>query len=215
MKTVKVWDIFVRVFHWSLAVAVFSQPATAEEIQSVHVTVGYFIIALLIFRVVYGFVGTEHARFKDFVYPVYKIRDYLKGLFRGRPDHYIGHNPAGGAMVIALLIVLALTTLSGLLTYGAEGKGPLALGPVNLVDNALADDDDHGDAGDHKGYEPDKRAEKGVSEGRSHFWKEIHESVVGFLIFLICVHVAGVVVSSYVHKENLILAMITGYKKVG
>ena len=199
MKIIRVWDLFVRVFHWSLLVLITTQLATAEDFQSVHVTAGHFIIALLILRIIWGFIGSEHARFKDFIYPPADIIDYLKGLFNGRAKRYIGHNPAGGAMACFLLFILVLTTLTGLLTYGAEGKGPLAFGPVEIVTVASASEDHHDFDGEGEG---------------SHFWKEIHESLVGILIFLASVHVCGVIASSYVHKENLVLGMVTGNKKI-
>lgn len=102
-------------------------------------------------------------------------------------------------MACLLLFILVLTTLTGLLTYGAEGKGPLAFGPHELVTVASASEDHH----EHVG----------AGEG-SHFWKEIHESLVGILIFLASIHVCGVIASSYVHKENLVLGMVTGNKKI-
>jgi cytochrome b len=212
MPTIKVWDIFVRFFHWSLVIAIIVQLATAEDAKRVHAVVGYFIVAVLALRIIWGFIGSKHARFKDFIYPPAEITGYLKGLFRGRPKHYIGHNPAGGAMVVLLLLVLGLTTLTGLLTYGAKGKGPLALKTDGLVGISWADDDSGNgddDRNSHLGEENDSSREKA-----SHFWKEIHETLVGILLFLAGLHVCGVIASSYVHKENLILAMITGRKKV-
>lgn len=218
MNTIKVWDIFVRAFHWLLVVAIITQIITAEDAKSVHVVVGYFIVALLVLRIIWGFIGSKHARFKDFVYPPADIFGYLKGLFRGRPKHYIGHNPAGGAMVCLLLIALVLTTLTGLLTYGAEGKGPLAMQPASFITSAAANDEHQGsdaDRNDLDGAEYDQKDQHGKGDPQSgHFWKEIHETLVGFLLFLAGIHVCGVIASSYVHKENLVLAMITGKKKV-
>ena len=214
MKTIKVWDIFVRIFHWSLLAAIIAQLITAESAKSVHVTVGYFIVALLILRIIWGFIGSKHARFKDFIYPPADVLGYLNGLLRRQPKHYLGHNPAGGAMVCLLLLVLVLTTFSGLLTYGAEGKGPFASRPAGFTSIAVASDDDHGDTEDHEAaeYAPHNHSGENHSEG-AHFWKEIHETLVGILLFLAGVHVCGVLASSYVHKENLIKAMVTGKKK--
>jgi cytochrome b len=140
MQRVKVWDLFVRMFHWSLVAGVITQLATAEDLKGVHATVGYIIAVLLISRIVWGFVGSTHARFSDFIYPPADILAYLKGLITGRPKHYVGHNPAGGAMVCALLLILSLTALAGLKTLGAEGKGPLAVHPAELMPRAWADD---------------------------------------------------------------------------
>ena len=219
MKTIKVWDLFVRVFHWSLVVAIILQLATAEDFKSAHAKIGYFIVALLILRIIWGIVGSRHARFTDFIYPPAEILSYLKSLIQGRPKHYIGHNPAGGAMVCALLFFLLLTTLTGLLVYGAEGKGPFALQPVNLVARASADDDQHRGADNHdyhgRGtYDRADHQNPGGAREKTHFWKDIHETIVGIIIFLASLHVCGVIVSSYVHRENLILAMITGKKNI-
>ena len=124
------------------------QSITVESFKKVHVNVGYFIIILLSARIIWGLVGSKHARFADFIYPPQEIFSYLKGLLKGNPKHYIGHNPAGGAMVFALLFFLLLTTMSGLKTLGAEGKGPLADLPISIVNEAHADgdrDNSHGD----------------------------------------------------------------------
>lgn len=217
MKTIKVWDLFVRVFHWSLVAAVITQLATAEEFKTLHARVGYGIIVLLILRIAWGFAGARHARFADFIYPPAEIFAYLKGLLQRRPRHYVGHNPAGGAMVCALLLCLSLTTLTGLLTYGAEGKGPLAFQNMNLATRAWADTDNH-DEEDRRGFHDQERGLQGPggmdgARGKAHFWKEIHETLVNIIIFLASLHICGVIASSYLHKENLILAMITGTKK--
>lgn len=219
MKRVKVWDPFVRVFHWSLVAGVISQLATAEDLKSVHAKVGYIIAALLVFRVLWGLVGSRHARFTDFIYPPADILNYLKGLIQRRPKHYVGHNPAGGAMVCMLLFVLALTCLAGLKTLGAEGKGPLVQHSDHVMprawadDHPLRDDDDAFHHDDSASSAADTHSRAG-NKARVHFWKEIHETLVGITLFLICLHICGVIASSYVHRENLILAMITGKKKV-
>ena len=208
MKTVKVWDPFVRLFHWSLVIAIIAQLITGEEFNNIHVKIGYFIVALLLARIIWGFVGTKHARFVDFIYPPKEIWAYLIGLFKKNPKHYRGHNPAGGAMVIILLIFLLFTTLAGLKTYGAMGKGPLAHISPHIVSNVYADEEHHLTY-DLKGYS--KHSE---TKGNRSFWKEIHESLVGIIITLVVLHILGVVVSSYLHKENLIWAMVSGQKQV-
>jgi cytochrome b len=218
MKSIRVWDPFVRVFHWALVAGVITQLATAEDLKSVHAKVGYIIAVLLVFRVLWGLVGSRHARFPDFIYPPAEILTYLKELIQRRPKHYVGHNPAGGAMVCMLLFVLALTCLTGLKTLGAEGKGPLARHPDHVMTRAWADD--HPFRGDDAHHHDDgpRNAEDTHShagnKARVHFWKEIHETLVGITLFLIGLHICGVIASSYVHRENLILAMITGKKKV-
>lgn len=218
MKSVKVWDLFVRLFHWLLVAGIISQLVTAEEFKSVHVSVGYIIITLLILRIIWGIVGSRHARFTDFIYPPADILTYLKRLIKGRPRHYIGHNPAGGAMVCALLVTMLLIGLTGLMTLGAEGKGPLARYSQYTTAYARADDhpfrgDDDDSRHDKKGaHENDLHSHAG-NKARAHFWKEAHEILVGISLFLIGLHICGVLASSYVHRENLILSMITGRKK--
>lgn len=203
MKTVKVWDPFVRIFHWTLVAAVISQLVTAEDVQWLHVRVGYALLILLGARIVWGLVGTRHARFRDFIYPPSEVFSYLRGLFKGRPRHYIGHNPAGGAMVCALIATLSLTCFAGLMTQRSMGHGLLAGPETIFTPLAYADEDNEDDDDEHNGNHP-----------AADVWKEIHEFMVGLVIFLGIVHICGVLASSWVHRENLIKAMITGRKQV-
>ncbi len=200
MKTIKVWDPFVRIFHWTLVAGVIEQLITAGSFNNIHVKMGYVLILLVLARVVWGFIGTRHARFVDFIYPPGEIKGYLKGLMARSPKNYVGHNPAGGAMVCLLLVVLLLTMTAGLKTLGAFGKGPLAHMPAGVVAPVYADGDEAHEDHDHR--------------GDAHFWKEIHEGLVNFLIFLVVIHICGVIVSSVLHKENLVLPMITGKKSI-
>lgn len=212
-RTVKVWDPLVRIFHWSLVVFFFAAYISAEEAEGLHVTAGYVVLALVAFRVVWGFIGPRHARFTDFVYGPGKILCYLKGLATGRPGHYLGHNPAGGAMIVVLLVFLLITTFAGLKTLAVEeGAGPFAYENGLVVSTAHADgffelgedDDDeheeHGRYGEH-------------GEGGEEFWEEVHEVFANTTLILALVHILGAVVSSVLHKENLILSMITGRKR--
>jgi cytochrome b len=209
MKTIKVWDPFVRIFHWSLFLSIIFQFVTAEESTDLHVKCGFFIILLLLLRIIWGFIGSKHARFTNFVYPPKDILAYLTGLFKRNPKYYMGHNPAGGAMVVTLLVVLLLTATTGLKTYGAEGKGPLAHQTAGIISNAYADEEDH----EESEYENDEHSNGSESAEGDEFWEEIHKFFADVLIFLAVLHITGVIVSSYMHKENLILAMITGKKK--
>ena len=104
---VKVWDPLVRVFHWALVAAFTVAFVTEDDLLAPHVLAGYTVLALALVRVVWGVVGTRYARFADFVYPPVAVKAYLKELLRLRPPpRYLGHNPAGGFMVPALLLVL-------------------------------------------------------------------------------------------------------------
>jgi len=202
-ESIKVWDILVRIFHWSLAFFFILAYITGEELETVHAWAGYIIIGLLVFRIIWGMIGSKHARFSNFIYSPANIVDYLKSLFTSKPKHYLGHNPAGGAMIVAMLIFLSLSSWSGLKAYEAEGKGPLASAEMNLVSLAQADDwyeEEHGH-GEHGGDHEDD------------FWEEIHEFFVNFTLLLVFLHLGGVFISSAIHRENLVKAMITGRKE--
>jgi cytochrome b len=121
--TVKVWDPFVRVFHWSLVTLFVVAYATGDEIEQVHVYAGYTIATLVALRVVWGFVGTRHARFADFVRPPREIVAYLRAVATLKAPRYRGHNPAGGLMILLLLLALAATCASGLAMTTDAGWG--------------------------------------------------------------------------------------------
>ncbi len=205
MKSVNVWDIFVRIFHWTLVGSIIGMYLTGDDYKNVHPIIGYFVICLVLLRIIWGFIGTKHARFNDFLYRPGKIYHYLKSLINGNPIHYEGHNPAGGLMVIVMLLSLLVSTFTGLKALGSEGKGLLANNGISIVRFAYADEDEDDDAQTFKPGDHHKNQ-------KEEFWEEIHEAMTSFMIFLIVIHLAGVIVSSWVHKENLILAMINGKK---
>ena len=209
-KQVKVWGLAIRVFHWSLAGLFFLSYITGEELESLHAWLGYGVIVLLVFRLFWGFVGPKYARFRDFIYSPSAIGAYLKSLTTGEPQRYLGHNPAGGLMVLALLASLAMTTWSGLEAYAAEGQGPLANAKFSLVSSAFADgyESHHDEDDDEEGGE--NETEQG--EESDEFWEEIHEFFANLTLLLVFIHVTGVLVASYLHKENLVKAMVSGKK---
>jgi cytochrome b len=118
--SVRVWDPFVRVLHWGLVAAVATAWWSGDDWKALHLASGYIAAALITARVVWGFVGPRHARFSEFVRrPVVVVR-YLRAIARGRQARYLGHNPAGGAMIAALLATLAAVCFTGwLLTTDA------------------------------------------------------------------------------------------------
>jgi cytochrome b len=112
---VRVWDPLVRLFHWSLVIAFTVAWLTGDELQEVHEIAGYVIVGLVGFRLLWGIVGTAHARFIDFVYRPAAVIRYLIDMARLRAKRYVGHNPAGGAMVIALLAMLGVICATGIM----------------------------------------------------------------------------------------------------
>lgn len=205
-EKIYVWDPLVRIFHWSLVLVFIVCYLTGDEENLVHAWSGYIILGLVGFRVVWGLIGTKHARFSDFIYLPATTIGYLKDLLVGNAKKYIGHNPAGGWMVIALLVSLLLTSVSGLKVYGLEGHGPLAQATsvestreIMMAENKFqfiyVNDDDHDE------------------EEGDEFWEEVHEFLANFTVLLVVMHITGVIISSIRENQNLIRAMITGYKE--
>lgn len=113
--TVKVWDPFVRVFHWSLVVLFGLAFLTSEVSEKAHIWIGYAILALVGLRIVWGFIGSRHARFSDFVYRPSTVLAYVRDAVRLRARRHLGHNPAGGAMVVALIAALLAVSGTGIM----------------------------------------------------------------------------------------------------
>jgi len=109
----RVWDLAVRLFHWSLVASFAVAWISAEEWQDLHLWAGYAAAALVAFRLVWGLAGTRYARFRQFVRRPRVVVAYLRDVLSGREARYLGHNPAGGAMILALLLALAGLCLTG------------------------------------------------------------------------------------------------------
>ena len=199
-----VWDLLVRFGHWALvaafAVAYLSAEEEAGSPDLLHVWGGYVVGAIVVVRVVWGFVGPRHARFSDFVRSPVVALAYLIDLLYGRAPRYVGHSPAGGAMVVALLLCLAATVTTGLMVYGEQGKGPLA---VVMMNDAAANGNEVG----HRALAETR------GERTENTIGELHGLMANITVALVVAHIIGVVVASLVHKENLVLAMITGRKR--
>ncbi len=168
-KRVLVWDAPVRVFHWLLVLCFAGAYLTAESERwrLLHITLGYTLGGLVVFRFIWGVLGTRYARFANFVRPPAAIFAYLRSLLRGQPQHFLGHNPAGALAVIGLLLLALLVTASGWAVYNETGGAWL---------------------------------------------EELHEIAANLMLALVGVHIAGVVASSFLHRENLVGAMFTGRK---
>jgi len=183
---VKVWDLFVRIFHWSL-VASFTASYLAVEYgyDEIHEWLGYFIALLVVARIIWGFIGSKYARFTSFIFPIPEYIENFKAIMSNRHEkHYMGHNPLGGSMVFALLAGLFTLVFTGLVLLGwSEYTGPVwAMGIP-------------------------------VSESFGDLVKFIHYELPELMLVLIAAHIAGVVLATKQHKENLVRSMFTGYKE--
>jgi len=119
MRKILVWDFPTRAFHWLLALSFAGAFLTAESerYRDVHVTLGYTMLGLVAFRLVWGLIGTRYARFWSFAFGPRSVLTYLKSLLTRSPQHYVGHNPAGSWAIYALLTLIVLAGASGWATY--------------------------------------------------------------------------------------------------
>ena len=163
-----VWDIPTRLFHWALVICftIAYLTSESERWQLWHVSAGYLFGALLLFRLVWGVIGSRHARFSNFVQGPKAVMAYLGSLLTRYPQHYAGHNPAGAWAIISMVALGLLTVLTGWAAFN--------------------------DYGDWIGA--------------------LHEGIVNVLLLIIAIHVGGILASSVLHRENLVRAMVNGYK---
>lgn len=168
--TVRAWDPMVRIFHWSLLASFTAAYVSAGEWERVHTKIGYVVAGLVAFRVVWGMIGSKNARFRDFIYRPSTVFGFLRDSIAMKAKRYIGHNPAGGAMVIALLAAISGISVTGYM------MGMDAYWGQEWVENT-------------------------------------HKAIVYMTLGLVALHVAGVLLASFEHKENLIKSMITGTKR--
>jgi cytochrome b len=211
--TIRVWDPIVRIGHWTLAIAFFTAYLTEDDFLTQHAWAGYAVGTIVCVRLLWGFIGTRYAKFTDFVRSPTETLQYIASLASNSSKRYIGHNPAAGAMIIALLLSVSGTVFSGLVVYAIEEKaGPLATWVAEnsapapsftFINSAYADndEDEHGGSGAHE------------DDAFEEFWEEAHEILANFTLLLIVLHIAGVLYSSYLHKENLIRGMFSGLKR--
>ena len=166
---IRVWDLPTRLFHWLLVASFLTAFVTSESERwrDVHVVAGYSVAGLIAFRLLWGFIGNRHARFADFVPTPTALLSYLRSLMSTRPQHFIGHNPAGAIAILLLLGLGLAAAASGWAVYEDIG---------------------------------------------GHTLEEVHEAASNGMMLLVGIHLAGVVVSSWLHRENLVRAMITGWK---
>lgn len=193
-ETIPVWDIVVRVFHWTLVAGFAIAYLSEGEPLWLHIWAGYVVAAVVILRILWGFVGPQHARFSDFVFPLGRVLSHLLDELRFRAKRYIGHSPAGGAMIVLLLVVLLLTTASGAALLTREkGMGPFSTF-ITVAQQAPRQ-------GSGKEHEADSS------------WKEIHEVFANLALVFVLVHIGGVALASLSHHENLVASMLNGRKR--
>jgi len=170
MEKILVWDIPTRIGHWLLVAAfvVSYLSGDSEAWRLVHVTAGFALAGVLLFRLFWGVAGTRYARFKSFMFSPRQVYAYLGSLLKGKPAHWVGHNPAGSYAIYALIFLGVSVVGSGWAVYAEVGGDWL---------------------------------------------EEAHDTLSYAMLFVVGVHVAGVVVSSRLHQENLVRSMITGYKQ--
>ncbi|MBL8258686.1 MAG: cytochrome b/b6 domain-containing protein [Candidatus Competibacteraceae bacterium] len=116
LQPVRVWDLPTRLFHWTLAALMVAQWLTAEnsDTMTYHVWGGYTILTLILFRLIWGFAGSDTVRFSQFVRGPAAVIDYVKALLRGETPLYLGHNPAGAWSILAMLALLSVQAVTGL-----------------------------------------------------------------------------------------------------
>jgi cytochrome b len=188
----------------------FTAYLTEDDFLTQHVWAGYAVGIVVCVRLVWGLIGTKHARFVEFVRTPAETLRYLGDLAANRAKRYIGHNPAGGAMVVALLISLSGTVFSGLVVYAAEeGAGPFA---GWIAEQTAPESQPASNRGTNASEERDDAVEH-EDDVFEEFWEEAHEILANFTLLLVGLHIAGVLFSSYSHRENLIRGMLTGRKR--
>ena len=163
---IKVWDPLVRVGHWLLATVLI---------------IAWFVDG--------GFIGPDYTRFASFVRGPRVTFGYFTELIRFSSKRYLGHSPAGAAMIITLLIMIAVTAGTGMASLAAtRGEGPLA-GLITKVERTNTEED------------------------QELFIEEVHETAANVTMVLVLLHIVGVALASFAHRENLVVAMITGRKR--
>ncbi len=206
---VLVWDLLVRIGHWLLVLLFFVAYFTEDDLLVLHAWAGYGVGIYVIVRVIWGFVGSKYARFTDFAYGPAEAARYLKDLIHFQAKRYLGHSPAGALMVFALLISLAATTTTGIAVLAVEeNAGPLAplfardVTPATATARAAEDEEERDEANGEPRFDGDAL-------------EEIHEFFSNLTLLLVIAHIAGVLLASMVHKENLARAMVSGRKRAG
>jgi cytochrome b len=182
MQRTLIWDIPTRLFHWTLALSFAAAWLTSESDPwlSVHVFLGYLMLGLVGFRVLWGVVGSPYARFSSFWYGPKAAFNYFRDILTGKAARHVGHNPAGSLAIYALLLLTVVVGVTGFFTLGGEEQQGAASGLLSIAQGRL--------------------------------FKQLHELAATVMLLIVFGHIAGVVIESYLHKENLARSMVTGTK---
>lgn len=182
-SSIAIWDLPTRVFHWLLVAGFTIAWLTYDDNRFLylHVFAGYVFLGLLLFRLLWGLIGTHYARFHTFAHDWTSVSEYLLSMLNGSAMRYIGHNPAGGWAIFLMLILGLCVSITGALALaGEEGHGPLA------------------------GY---------IHYGVGIISREVHEYAAWIMLGFVVIHLGGVITESFVHRDNLTWAMVTGKKE--
>jgi len=184
-RDVQVWDLPVRLFHWSLVVLVafsFTTGKLGGNWLEWHLRSGYCILALVLFRIAWGMAGSKTARFSDFVHGPQRVLGYARSLLAGKTPFHAGHNPLGGLMIVLMLALLLVQATSGLFVDDEIAtRGPLA---------------------------------DTVSDTLVSLFTRIHRININVIVACVALHVGAALFYLTVKKDNLIKPMITGTKAV-
>ncbi|UES55420.1 cytochrome B [Roseibium aggregatum] len=195
----ELWDPLVRISHWLIAAAVIANGLLNKAGGTIHIWIGWGVLALLALRFVWGFLGPAEARFSAFPPDPRAAVSHLIDLVRGSPRHYRSHNPAGAIMVYALWACLVVVTGTGLYMTGAKS-------PITIAEEKAAVA-----AGDWSVLVKDDDDEKGEdSKVLGEAAKEVHEIAANLMLVLALIHVAGVAVESRATRRNLVRPMLVG-----
>jgi cytochrome b len=187
LRKVKVWDGWVRLVHWSIVLLVIAQYATVQlDLMQWHFRCGYLVLALLVFRLGWGLVGSDNARFARFLQSPHAALAHLKHLGRREPDTEVGHNAAGGWMVLLLLALLLAQVATGLFASEEPGESYAAHGPFALQ----------------------------VADALSGRLTALHELGFNLLLGAIGLHVAAVLAYAVLKRQDLVRPMVTGFKRL-
>ena len=170
MEKILVWDLPTRIGHWLLVTTFILSFVTgdSEVWRLVHVAAGYAVSGIIIFRIFWGVAGTRYARFTSFLFSPRLVFTYFGDLLKGKPVHWVGHNPAGSYAIYILILLGLAATASGFAVYAEIG---------------------------------------------GEWLEEAHDVLSYTMLGMVFFHVLGVVVSSWVHHENLVRSMINGHKQ--